>query len=361
MGDVEGRRRYLDWVRGLAVLVMIQAHVLDSWTRIDARQSWQYAWAMIVAGFGAPLFLFLAGVSVGLSAGSRSRRNGDDGAAAASVIRRGAWIFFLAVLFRIQAWVLGWGPPRTLLKVDILNIMGPSICVAGAIWGAFRLPVQRSVAFALAAVAVSLMTPVMRSTPILSALPDPLEAYIRPLYGLSSFSVFPWAGFVFAGACVGVLLDGARTSERELGLQRWFMTAGLGVAACAYAASFLPSPYAHSEFWGGSPAFFGLRAGLLTAVIPFAFSWERFVVRPRWSPMEQLGRSSLFIYWIHVEMVYGLVSLRIHKTLTHPQAWGAYAGFVILMFLISIEKDRIVRWWRLKGSRRGYLIESSTF
>jgi len=362
MGEVAGRRRYLDWVRGLAVLVMIQAHVLDSWTRIDARQSWQYAWSMIVAGFGAPLFLFLAGVSVGLSAGSRSRRNGDHAAAAASVIRRGAWIFLLAFLFRIQAWVLGWGPPRTLLKVDILNIMGPSICVAGAIWGAFRLPVQRSVAFALSAAAVSLMTPVMRSTPILSALPDPLEAYIRPLYGFSNFSVFPWAGFVFAGACVGVLLDGARTSERELLLQRWFVTAGLALAACAYAASFLPSQYAHSEFWGGSPAFFALRAGLLTAVIPFAFWWERFVVRSRWSPMEQLGRSSLFIYWIHVEMVYGLISLRIHKTLTHPQAWAAYAGFVMLMLLISIEKDRIVRWWKLKGkSRRGYLIESSTF
>ena len=25
-----------------------------------------------------------------------------------------------------------------------------------------------------------------------------------------------------------------------------------------------------------------------------------------WSPLLQLGRTSLFIYWIHVEMVYGL-------------------------------------------------------
>ena len=155
MADVVGRRRYLDWVRGLAVLIMIQAHVLDSWTRIDARQSWQYAWSMIVAGFGAPLFLFLAGVSVGLSAGSRSRRLGDDRAAAVSVIKRGAWIFCLAFLFRIQAWVLGWGPPRTLLKVDILNIMGPSICMAAVIWAAFRRPVQRSVALAGATVFIA--------------------------------------------------------------------------------------------------------------------------------------------------------------------------------------------------------------
>jgi uncharacterized membrane protein len=70
MSDAIRRRRYLDWLRGLAVLVMIQAHVLDSWTRLDARASWQFAWANIVAGFGAPMLLFLAGASVGLSAGS---------------------------------------------------------------------------------------------------------------------------------------------------------------------------------------------------------------------------------------------------------------------------------------------------
>src|SRR4051812_48945008 len=134
----DARRGYLDWVRGLAVLVMIQAHVLDSWTRTDVRDTSGFAWAMIVAGFGAPLFLFLAGLSVALSAGSKVRRTGNAPAAAIAVVKRGAWIFLLAFLFRIQAWVLGWGSPRTLLKIDILNIMGPSIVAAGIAWGAFR-------------------------------------------------------------------------------------------------------------------------------------------------------------------------------------------------------------------------------
>src|SRR5215208_6786753 len=121
MVEAARRRRYLDWLRGLAVLIMIQAHVLDSWTRLDVRGSWQFAWAMIVAGFGAPIFLFLAGTSLALSAGSKARRSGDAHAAASAVMRRGAWIFLLAFVFRLQAWALGWGPPRTLLKVDILN------------------------------------------------------------------------------------------------------------------------------------------------------------------------------------------------------------------------------------------------
>jgi uncharacterized membrane protein len=89
-------------VRGLAVLIMIQTHVLDSWTRLDARGTWQFAWAMIVGGFAAPLFLFCAGLSVALSAGSKLRRGGDAAAAARAVMKRGCWIFFLAFLFRIQ-------------------------------------------------------------------------------------------------------------------------------------------------------------------------------------------------------------------------------------------------------------------
>jgi uncharacterized membrane protein len=351
MENAIGRRGYLDWTRGLAVLIMIQAHLLDSWTRLDARGSGQFQWALIVAGFGAPLFLFLAGVSVVLSAGSKWRRSGDRKTAAAAVMKRGAWIFFLAFVFRIQAWILGWGSPRSLLTVDILNIMGPSIVAAGALWGACRSARARAVAFAASAIGISLLTPIVRSTHLLDALPDPIEAYFRYLKGFSNFSIFPWSGFVFAGAVVGVLLEGARTTERESRLNAWLFASGAALAAFAYAASFLPSPYAHSEFWGGSPAYFALRSGILTFVVPVAYVWERLAVRGRWSPMEQLGRSSLFIYWIHVEMVYGLISLKLHKALTHRQAWAAYTAFVVFMLQCSIAKDRVVRWKRGNGKR----------
>ena len=344
MENLTGRRGYLDWARGLAVLIMIQAHLLDSWTRLDARGSWQFVWAIIVAGFGAPLFLFLAGVSVVFSASSKWRRSGDAKAAASAVMRRGGWIFFLAFVFRVQAWILGWGNPRGLLRVDILNIMGPSIVAAGALWGACRSARARLVAFASSAIGISLMTPIVRNTHLLDPLPDPIEAYIRYLQGFSNFCVFPWSGFVFAGAVVGVLLDGARSRERESRVNAWLFACGATLTAFAYGISFLPSPYAHSEFWGGSPAYFALCSGIMTLVIPVAYAWERVAVRGRWSPMEQLGRSSLFIYWIHVEMVYGLISLRLHKALTHRQAWAAYAAFVVFMLVCSIAKDRVVRW-----------------
>jgi uncharacterized membrane protein len=349
-------------MRGMAVLVMIEAHVIDSWTRLDARHTWQFGWSMILGGFGAPLFLYLAGLSVALSAGSKLRRTGDAAAAARFVMRRGLWVFGLAFLFRVQAWILGMGSPQSLLKVDILNIMGPSIVAAAALWGACRSQRSRVLAFAAVAVAIAFLTPLIRHAPQLDRWPDALVAYLRPLKGRSSFCIFPWAGFVFAGAVIGVLIDDAQTRLSETWLNVRLFACGTALAAAAYGASWLPFAYARSDFWGASPAFFLLRTGTMTALVGVAYAWasRRVWMRSsagnttqagaseRWSPVQQLGRSSLFIYWIHVEMVYGLVSLRIHKRLTHPQAWLALAAFTVLMFGCTVLKDRYLS--RRRGS-----------
>ena len=353
MSDVPSRRGYLDLLRGVAVLVMIEAHLLDSWTRFPDRQTRQFAYAMILGGFGAPLFLFLAGVAVPLSAGAKFRKTGDSLSASRAVVRRGLEIFGLAFLFRLQAWVFGWSSPSTLLRVDILNIMGPSIMAAAAVWGALRTTTSRVAGLAAAMLAFTLLAPIVRSISILSPLPDPIEAYLRPVGTMSNFVFFPWAGFVFAGALGGVALDMLRSKRAELATNIAFAVAGAAMAVAAYRLSFLPSWYPQSHFWTTSPAFFFIRLGIMIATVGLAFAWER---RPgggdKWSPLKQLGRSSLFIYWIHVEMVYGLVSLRLHKQLSWTQSWIALAVFCLFMLLCSIFKDWSVAKWKGYQSAR---------
>ena len=346
------RRGYLDWLRGLAVLIMIEAHLIDSWTGGPDRESREFTQAMILGGMGAPLFLFLAGLSVALSAGSKQRRSGDAGAASRAVVRRGLEIFGLAFLFRVQAWILGWGSPRSLLKVDILNIMGPSIMAAAWLWGLMRTTRGRYAAFTCATLVMTLMTPIVRSTGWLAALPDPIEAYIRPIPGLTNFVFFPWAGFLFAGAIAGLAIDGLRSARGELRLNVLLFAGGAVLTGAAYGASHLPSPYAQSSFWTSSPSFFFLRLGLMTAAIGLAYGWEaRPWARGRWSPLQQLGRTSLFIYWIHVELVYGLISLPLHKSLTLRQATIGLVAFALLMLLVSIAKDRAVK--AVRARRQG--------
>jgi len=170
------RRTYIDWARGLAILVMIEAHAGDSWTREASRHSIAWRNAVILGGFAAPLFLFLAGVAVVLAATRVAEKTGSRAKATESICRRGAEIFLLAFLFRLQAYVSSPGSPLlTIFRVDILNIMGPAIAVAGLVWGLTRTTAARMTIFAAIAAAITLVTPFIPSLALIDALPMYLQ------------------------------------------------------------------------------------------------------------------------------------------------------------------------------------------
>ena len=329
---------------------MIEAHVLDSWTRATDRTNNWFGYSLILGGFGAPMFLFLAGVAIPMSAASKARRLGSATAGSRAVMRRGFEIFLLAFLFRFQAFVLGWGAPSTLLRVDILNIMGPTIVATAWLWGCFRTSRARAAAFAAACAVIALATPAIRTAGFLGFLPDVIEAYLRPTANLSNFVVFPWSAFVPAGAVLGVLIEEARTKPVELALNLRFIGAGVASAVVAFGLSFLPPVAGPSYFWTSSPAFFFLRAGILCAAVGIVFLWERRPWRGAgWHPVASLGRHSLFIYWIHVEMVYGLISKPLHHRLSLGGAWVGLGLFTAFMVGCAALKD----WWPTNVPRQG--------
>lgn len=337
------RRGYIDWLRGVAVLVMVEAHTIDAWTQASDRGSVAFGIGGIIGGFAAPLFLFLAGVAVPLAISGKVRRGTTLADAARQVRQRGWQVFGLALLFRLQAKLLGGGGWWSLLRVDILNIMGPAIVLAAALYGVCRtMRVRLGVLAALVAI-TALATPLIRSAAWPSALPDFLEAYLRPIPQLTNFTWFPWSAFVLAGAIVGVVLEPLRDREGERRANAWFGLAGVTLIVVGWLGSYVPSPYAHSYFWTSSPAFFTLRVGILTLAMPLAFVWGNRAGAGRWSPLQQFGRTSLFVYWIHVEMVYGVLSTPLHRALTLWQ-WGiTYLLFVVLLLGISVIKTHLSR------------------
>jgi uncharacterized membrane protein len=335
-----GRRAYLDWLRGVAVLIMIEAHTLDSWTHVADRSRTDYKWAIVVGGFGAPIFLFLAGVALALAAGSRVEKGLSDADVAAQARRRGWEIFGLAFLFRLQSAVLGAGGVRSFLKVDILNVMGLSMVVTAVLWGLARSTTWRLILLVSAAISAAMVTPILRVTTLLDWLPDPIEAYIRPIPAYSGFTLIPWGGFVMAGAAAGLWLDKARTPNDERRVIVGLAILGPALVIAGYAFSLLPPIYRETNFWTSSPTFFVLRLGVLIAAIPVAYLWTS-ATQGR-SPIQKLGMASLFVYWIHVEMVYGFLTWPIHRRLSFEQALVAFVVFTVFLYWLVTLKDRIV-------------------
>jgi len=347
-----GRHTYLDWLRGIAVLIMIGGHTFDSWTLPADRTTAVYGWAVLIFGIGGPLFLFLAGVSVSLAAGARAARLHDD-AASATVRRRGWQIFLYAFLFRLQSFLLNPGSPlSTLLKVDILNVMGLAIVATATLWGAARRTTGRVLALGAATVSIAMLTPLLRATPMLSGVPDPLEWYVHPVQGRTNFTLFPWSGFVTAGGVVGLVLHRAAEPERHRRAIAGITLAGVLLAAGGYAASYLPALYSDVSFWTSSPTFFFLRTGILLVAVGVAWAWaQRPRAAGRWSPLVVLGVESLFVYWIHVEMVYGLTTRPLHRQL--PLGWtvAAFIAFTFLMLGTVALKRATQAAWRGRRAR----------
>ena len=82
--------------------------------------------------------------------------------------------------------------------------------------------------------------------------------------------------------------------------------------------------------------------------VPVAYAWT--AVRLPSAALEYLGRASLFIYWIHVEIVYGVLTMPLHKRLPFEMALLAFALFTVLMFLVAKGKDRLVAWPSIRSA-----------
>ena len=351
------RRAYIDWARGLAVLLMIEAHTIDAWTRTSDKHTVLYGYLVILGGFAAPLFLWLAGLGVVLSATRTAERTGSRAAAVDAAVRRGLEIFILAFLFRLQAFIVSPGShPVTIFRVDVLNVMGPAMVAAGLLWAISSRAIGRVAIFAGIAAIIALATPIVRASPLVNDLPTWLRWYLRPSGEHTTFTLLPWAGFVFAGAAAGAVLSTARGSAIERRALRLVGATGAVLMAAGFAAATRPSIYTvPSSFWTSSPTWFAIRVGILmlalTALSEVPPASEMAGARGRhrvvgalvrwWqTPLAALGRASLFVYWIHVELVYGYASWFWRGRLPVWISPAAYASFTVLMYAMVVARDR---------------------
>src|SRR5258708_7995266 len=127
------RLAYIDWARGFACLAMFQTHCYDSWLGGAAREGQFIKLSQLAGTLPAPLFLFLAGVSSALVTDKlRQKGMGADDIARTTILRGGE-VFLLALLFRLQEFLLGLphAPWTDLLRVAILNAIGLSLMMVG--------------------------------------------------------------------------------------------------------------------------------------------------------------------------------------------------------------------------------------
>ena len=349
------RLAYIDWLRGLACVLMFQTHCYDAWLGGTARNSKVLMWSQLGGTFPAPLFLFLAGISFAMVVEKLRDKNVPPSQIAKTTIKRGAEIFALGLLFRLQEYAiaLGWAPWSDLFRVDILNTIGVSLMLMGVMcsvvlaadlwkrpWNPTRpaAGARRSTSLIAAAVivaaAISALTPLLWTTWRPRFLPWELESYVDGVHNLGQpqpglFPIFPWCAFAFAGLAVGFLLMSAPAKKLSGYAFLLIGTSGIGLILVS---KFLDSRglkiYPVYDYWHTSPSFFIIRVGMLLLLTTLAYGWCHWGLGERgFSPMIQLGKTSLLVYWVHIELVYGKFAILPHRS---QSVVGASAGLLAI-------------------------------
>jgi uncharacterized membrane protein len=362
-------------MRGLACVLMFQTHCYDAWLGGDARNTAFLKGSQLLGTLPAPLFLFLAGISFALVTDKLIRKNLTAAQITRTMARRGAEILAFGLLFRLQEFLIAWGwaPWSDLLRVDVLNIIGLSMIFMAltcgltlAAWPSEATDRLRArlVVIALAVVAlIALLTPPLYSTWRPTWLPWPIESYIDGCHNLGApqpwlFPLFPWAAFAFAGLAAGFVLFSDQARNQSSKTLAWF--AIVGAAAILVAREFDHSSlqlYSTYDYWHTSPNFLMMRVGLLLVIAFASYSWCSWGLGARgFSPLIQLGQTSLLVYWVHIEFVYGRFSLLPKRA---EGILGASRGLLeicLFMLILSLMRTRIdwkqMEWKKWMGWKK---------
>jgi uncharacterized membrane protein len=322
-------------------------------------------WSQLGGTLPAPLFLFLAGISFALVTDKLRQKGLPPNDIARKTVRRGAEVLGLGILFRLQEYVIAWGwaPWSDLFRVDILNMIGFSIMLMGMVcWVVLRssqesYPRQTRGGVAVGvALLISLLTPPIWTIWRPHWLPWPIESYVDGVHNLGQpqawlFPIFPWTGFAFAGLAVGFFLlsDWARKHETAV-----VLLAGMGGLGLIYMARWLDARPEHLypvyDFWHTSPNFFLIRVGLLLIILGAVYAWCRWGAG-QWgfSPLLQLGQTSLLVYWVHLEFVYGRLSILPKRSVDIQTA--SFGLLIIFLAMLLLSRLRT----RLKGRGTSWL------
>jgi hypothetical protein len=313
---------------------MVLGHTLDALLAPAVRDNpWvQRYWEL--RGLTAPLFLLVAGFAVVAALGTSEASAGESFGRRA---RRALLLLFLGYFLHWPGWdtahALGWGEELRLriFTFDALQSIGVSLLVGAAVLVLARGTWMRAVMLALLTASIPLASPWMWN----AAASWPVE--LQQAVGMvgARFPLFPWAGYFFAGALAAHLLRLLRPGWPQ-GLVLVALGAGLLLLTRR-----LPADWSPTSAW-----LVAFRVGQGFLVLG-ALNLAPQVLSRLLAPM---GRSSLWLYVLHLPVVYGWAGTpglagRVGPTLELGPALGVGLGLLAVSFAIA-RLARLVRGGR---------------
>ncbi len=337
-----GRIRAVDWLRGLAVLFMIQTHALGL-LRPGLRESSAFSALQWVDGLVAPAFILAAGFSMALTQVRAAAAGGAPDARRRRMrrtLRRLSEVLLVGILVNWM-WFPIFREPRWIVRMDILPCIAFALFIALPILFALapRPSALRWCALLLAAVAFGV-------SPLAESLGPPWDRFLNQRAD-AVFPLLPWSGYVYLGAAVG----SAAAEKGPRGIALWLSgLAAIGIAMWI-ATPWFAAAYPPHQFWVTNPANAARRWTQVCLIALLLLAFER-VARPGFRAsapvrfVEVFGTSSLAGYFFHQALLfYRVFGFSFESRWGKSCGWPLYAALVALLiactFVLTWLTDRI--------------------
>jgi uncharacterized membrane protein len=347
------RIRAFDWLKSIAVLVMVQTHTL-ALLRADLRDSPLHHRLTWLDGLVAPSFILTSGFALALvqvraaAAGPEERRR-----RVRRSWRRIGEVLLVASLLT-WCWFNVFLEPGWLLRIDILQCIGLSLAVAMLLF----VPLARRPRL-LAAASLAVGLAVLVATPLAWTVREGLAARFLSDARGSLFPLFPWSGYVFLGGALGAVASSGRGRHLVLGA---LGLGAIGLALSLGATRLIPRWPSLQVWLTGNH---GQRVLVVSCLVLALLAVER------WLPaslrrgrvvglVELFGTSSLAAYFGHEVMIFKRIDGVSLEALCHRSAgWSAYWLLTALIvaltwgytWIVARLYDRVSLWPPRLGRR----------
>ncbi len=351
---------FLDLMRALAVIMMIQGHTIDTFLGDQYRtfDSNLYNIWFTIRGFTAPIFMFVSGVTFTYLLRSQSVPFFEN-----PRVKKGIHRFMILLLI---AYLLRFPTPRmvdfsevnngqwlTFFTVDALHLIAFGILfILFLSYIAEKYKRSDYFIYSLGAAFFFFTFLITEKINWANFLPIPFSAYLYHGTG-SFFPLFPWAGYVISGALLGSYL--ARNPYTFFTKQfsyRLFFWGVISLVVCYSIHAVEDSFYREKTFWTDNTALIFYRLGIilmLNSLISFIS------LRIKYIPdiISKIGKNTLLVYAVHVIILYGSAwipgfGMFYSKTLNIPLSILAALLLIVFMFWFVSLFERMKNYRRRK-------------
>jgi len=304
----KNRALFIDLLRGLVLLIMIEVHVFNSLLIPAIKESVWFSYLNFINGLVAPSFLFVSGLVFVLSL----QKVVDE-------LRKFGNVFWKKIGRILLILIAGYSlhlPHFSLKKIlnnptqQVLNdlfMVDVLQCIAvGLIFLLLaRMIFKKDKPFYLfifiSLIIVLTVSPIAWKTNLNNYLPLPLSSYLNRMNG-SLFPALPWFNFIFAGALASKFYIWARENNDEKNFSKQLLIFGaVSFASCLVILNFILSSDLKSII--PNPFFFLQRLGVVLFLLAACWYYLEKSTKHVGFILD-VSRESLLVYWLHLQLIY---------------------------------------------------------